>query len=193
MSPASDPCRHTFGGAALSVRAARPDEYPHVADLVVRGFLDGPYGHLPVSPQRSALLADSAGRAAAGALLVAVDTAADARADAGGPAAAVLGTLTLLRPGTPASRLARPDEAELRILAVASAARGHGVGEALVRGTFAVAAGWGARAVVLDTGPLNHPAQRLYERVGFVHLVERGLADENPLIGQALVYSYRLG
>ena len=61
-----------------------------------------------------------------------------------------------------------------------------------MRGTFAVATDWGARAVVLDTGQLNHPAQRLYERVGFVNLVDRALADENPLIGQALVYSYLL-
>ena len=203
MSPDPAEPRPYPHGSGVRVRAARPREYDQVADLVVRGFLDGPYGHLPVSLERAALLRDSAGRAAAGTLLVAVDSrededededAEDEGADGGaaGPADTVLGTLTLLRPGTPASRLARPDEAELRILAVDSAARGRGVGEALVRGTFAVATDWGARAVVLDTGQLNHPAQRLYERVGFVNLVDRALADENPLIGQALVYSYLL-
>lgn len=167
---------------SVTVRSARRDEFDAVADLVDAGFLAGPYGHLPVSDERRQLQRDSAGRAESGALLVAVD-------DASG---ALLGTSTLLRAGTGASRLAEGDEAELRLLAVDPAARGRGVGELLVRATVAAARGWKASAVVLDTGALNLPAQRLYERTGFRRVPEREAAYENAALGTPRVYEFSL-
>jgi ribosomal protein S18 acetylase RimI-like enzyme len=171
--------------AGLRVREATPEEYERVADLVELGFRTGPYGHLPVSTERTALVRDSAGRAKAGALLVAVE------------GSSLLGTASLLNAGAPGTRLARAGEVELRLIAVHPDARGRGVGEALVRMSLTAAVGLGADAVILDTGSLNLPAQRLYERVGFRRQHDRspdglggpGSPDEIP----ALVYRYALG
>jgi len=65
-----------------------------------------------------------------------------------------------------------------------------------VRAALVVASEWGADHVVLDTGSLNLPAQRLYERVGFQRRHDRvpgglggpGSPDEIP----PLVYSFPL-
>jgi ribosomal protein S18 acetylase RimI-like enzyme len=183
----------TAGGAGgtVRVRAAAPQEFDRVADLVELGFRHGPYGHFPVSTARTALVRDSAGRAAAGMLLVAVD-----EADAAEGIEPLLGTASLLRAGAPGCRLARPGEVELRLIAVDPAARGRGIGETLVRAALTEAVGMGAEAVVLDTGSLNLPAQRLYDRVGFQRLHDRvpgnlggpGSPDEIP----PLVYGFAL-
>ena len=191
---------------SVRVRPAAAHEFDRVADLVELGFRNGPYGHFPVSAERTALVRDSAGRAAAGALLVAVDDrgladergAVDESGGVGDAAAPVplLGTASLLRAGEAGSRLAQPGEIELRLIAVDPAARGRGIGEALVRTALHVAAEMGAGAVVLDTGSLNLPAQRLYERIGFQRQHDRvptrlggpGSPDEIP----PLVYSFPL-
>jgi ribosomal protein S18 acetylase RimI-like enzyme len=164
------------------VRAATADEFEAVADLVDAGFAAGPYGHLPVNAARRALQRDSAGRAASGALLVAVDASTGE----------LLGTSSLLRAGTPASRLAVGEEAELRLLTVAPGARGRGVGELLVSATVDEARRWGASSVVLDTGDLNHSAQRLYERAGFRRVPEREKSYEGTGIGWSLVFEFAL-
>jgi len=142
-------------GDGVVIRPARADEADSVAALTDRSFAAGPYGHLPVSPERRALVHAVAERADSGAVLV---------ADDGG---ALVGTVSLLRAGTRQSRLAVGDEAELRLLAVEPAARGRGLGRALAAAAQEEAHAWGASAVVLDTGALNLPAQRLYERLGF--------------------------
>jgi len=179
----------------VRVREAAPHEYERVADLVELGFRHGPYGHLPVSAARTALVRDSAGRAAAGALLVAVD-AAPGLTEESEELAALLGTASLLRAGAPGTRLAQSGEVELRLIAVDPAARGRGVGETLVRASLDVAAQMGAEAVVLDTGSLNLPAQRLYERVGFHRQLDRVPANlggpGSPDAIAPLVYRYTL-
>ena len=184
------------GPANVRVRPAAAHEFERVADLVELGFRNGPYGHLPVSAARTALVRDSAGRAAAGALLVAVDERGTGDADDEAAVVPLLGTASLLRDGATGSRLARPGEAELRLIAVDPDARGRGVGEALVQTALAVAAQWGMDAVVLDTGSLNLPAQRLYERVGFQRLHDRvpgGLGGPgSPDAIPPLVYTFPL-
>jgi len=185
--------------SAVRVRPAAPHEYDRVADLVELGFRNGPYGHFPVSAARTALVRDSAGRAAAGALLVAVDESSSGAGSpdhrcADAPGVSLLGTASLLRAGEAGSRLAHAGEAELRLIAVAPEARGRGIGETLVRAALDEATRWGVDAVVLDTGSLNLPAQRLYERVGFQRQYDRmpgglggpGSPDEIP----PLVYSF---
>jgi ribosomal protein S18 acetylase RimI-like enzyme len=182
------------GAVGVRVRAAAPHEFDRVADLVELGFRHGPYGHFPVSAARTALVRDSAGRAAAGALLVAVEE--HGAVEEIGAVVPLLGTASLLRAGEAGSRLAQPGEIELRLIAVDPAARGRGIGEALVRAALHVAAEMGAVAVVLDTGSLNLPAQRLYERIGFQRRHDRvptrlggpGSPDEVP----PLVYSFPL-
>lgn len=65
--------------------------------------------------------------------------------------------------------IARGDGAvELKRLIVAAAARGRGVGSALVRGAEAEARGLGAGRIVLEVGIGNAQARALYRRAGFV-------------------------
>jgi ribosomal protein S18 acetylase RimI-like enzyme len=81
----------------------------------------------------------------------------------------VVGMVIVVPPGSPAARLARADEAELHLLAVAPEARGKGVGAALVRAAIET-----ARApIVLWTQPAMVAAQRLYVAAGFVRAPER--------------------
>ena len=166
----------TFAG---EVRQATPADFEAVADLTRRGFLSGPYGHLHASPEREAYERDSAGRAAAGALLVATDATGT-----------IVGTASLLRFGQPNTRLAREGEAELRLVATDPLVRGGGIGDALVAASIGEARSWGARSLVLDTGSLNVAAQRLYLRWGFQRQVAREHPDDSEVI--SLVYSFDL-
>lgn len=56
---------------------------------------------------------------------------------------------------------------KLHDILVDERARGRGIGEALLRETFARAKAKGAPRVVLLTASQNEPAQRLFRRVGF--------------------------
>ncbi|MFC6354888.1 GNAT family N-acetyltransferase [Luethyella okanaganae] len=163
----------------FTVRPARADEFGVIVTVIENAFRAGPYGHLSVSAERRAFECDAAGRAESGTLLVAVDDADR-----------VTGTVSLLRAGTRYARLARPGEAEVRLLAVDPATRGNAVGDALVRVSLECALEWGELAVVLDTGSEN-PAQRACTRLGFERLPER---DPAVVVGgvQLLVFSYRL-
>jgi ribosomal protein S18 acetylase RimI-like enzyme len=149
--------------APFTIRLARLDEHPAVAALTARAFAAGPYGHLPVSPERRALVDAVGVRAATGEVLV----AAEGGAAEGGGDGVLLGTVSVLRADSPHARLAQDDEAEVRLLGVAPEFRGRGVGEALMLAAHEVALGWGASAVVLDTGAENAASQRLYERLGY--------------------------
>lgn len=161
------------------MRAARDSEFAAVGELTVRGFATGPYAHLPRSDERLSLERDAGARAGDGGLLVAVD-------DATGE---LLGTATITRETAAIARQAQAGEAELRLVAVAPEARGRGVAQALVQASIDVARDWGVTALVLDTGPLNHTAQRNYLRAGFERVPERELLDE-PGIGKPQIYRY---
>lgn len=176
-APASDPA----AAPAFTVRLARPDEYDAVGELTELGFATGPYAHLPRSPERATLERDAGARAADGGLLVAVDEGTEK----------LLGTATVTRAENLISRQARDGEAELRLVAVDPAARGRGVAQALVQASIDLARSWGAPALVLDTGPLNHTAQRNYLRAGFERVVARELGTETG-IGTPQVYRYPL-
>lgn len=152
---------NTTPSALPRISPILPREEAAEADLVERAFAAGPYGKLPVSAERRAFERDTAGRAASGAVLVARD------------GERVVGTSSVLRAATPYSRVARPGEAEVRLLAVDPAAQGAGLGEALVRASLGIALEWGADALVLDTGALNTRAQALYERLGFERQPDR--------------------
>jgi len=165
--------------ALASARLARPDEYGAVADLVKRSFLAGPYGHVHATPERVALESDSAGRAAAGALLVVAD--ADGR---------LIGTASLLRAGSPQTRLALDGEAELRLVGVDPDTQNRGVGDALVAGAIAEARRWGAKRLMLDTGDLNVRAQRLYLRFGFQRALDREAPSSDGIV--SYVYAFDL-
>ena len=155
----------------MLIRAARAQEYAAVGELTARVYLDAGFvaaGH-PYEP----VLKDAAGRARKAELLVAVD------------GDRVVGSVTFAAGGSPYADTAEgPDEADFRMLVVDPAARGRGVGEALVRACAARARDTGARVLRLSTQPDMHAARRLYERLGFVRTPE---LDWSPLPGVRLL------
>ncbi|MGH3432573.1 MAG: GNAT family N-acetyltransferase [Thermocrispum sp.] len=115
-------------------------------------------GHVAADPdpQFGAGLQDAAWRAEHGEVLVAVDASGE-----------LLGTVTVVLPGSPLAEISRPGEVEVRMLATSPVARGRGVGTALVEAVLARARGLGAARVVLCTLPGMTAAHGLYERLGF--------------------------
>src|SRR5579884_36947 len=73
------------------------------------------------------------------------------------------------RPNHPPVTLVWP---EARLLAVAPAARGQGIGEALMRECIRRARRSGAKALTLHTSDIMEVAMRMYERIGFVRAPE---------------------
>ncbi|GHB47679.1 N-acetyltransferase [Streptomyces cirratus] len=147
----------------ITIRAALPAEYETLGDITARAYLgDGLLTYGEGDPYL-ARLRDVAGRAAAAEVLVAV--LGDGR---------VVGGVTFAAPGSALCDIARADEAEFRMLAVAREGRGRGAGEALVRACIDRArAVEGVRRLVLSTTPDMPAAHRIYERLGFVRSPER--------------------
>jgi GNAT superfamily N-acetyltransferase len=86
----------------------------------------------------------------------------------------ILGSVLLYPPGTAFSI---PDEApltcpEVRLLAVASEARGQGIGTALMKECIRRARRFGAACLNLHTTDMMQVAMRMYERMGFVRAPE---------------------
>ncbi|NIH84977.1 GNAT family N-acetyltransferase [Amycolatopsis granulosa] len=143
----------------FTVRPAWPAEYPAVGALTAAAYVaDGLIGQ---DDDYARELADAARRAEHAELLVA--------ADANG----LLGSVTIVQPGSRYSEIAREGELEFRMLATAPAARGRGVGEALVRAVLDRARTTGAEAVVLCSLDAMRTAHRLYTRLGFTRIPQR--------------------
>ncbi|UQS23132.1 GNAT family N-acetyltransferase [Amycolatopsis thermalba] len=153
----------------VSVRPARPEEFAAVGALTVSAYVAD--GLIAADDDYVRELSDAAHRAAHAELLVATD-------DDG-----LLGSVTIVRPGTHYSEIARDGELEFRMLATAPAARGRGVGELLTRTVVEKAREIGASAVVMSSLDAMKTAHRLYERLGFSRLPER---DWEPLPGRWL-------
>jgi ribosomal protein S18 acetylase RimI-like enzyme len=100
----------------------------------------------------------------------------------------ILGTVTVTPVGSPWREVGRDGEGEFRMLAVSPAARGGGVGGALVDLVVDRFHREGASAVVMSTLPQMRAAHRIYERAGFVRDPER---DWSPMPGVDLI-TYRL-
>lgn len=81
---------------------------------------------------------------------------------------AFAGMVIVVRPDAPARRIAEPDEAEIHLLAVDTAYRGHGLGRILVSKALESIEKMGFKNTVLWTQPTMIPAHRLYESLGFV-------------------------
>ena len=140
------------------MRPARPGEYDEIARLTIEAYRED--GQLGAEHGYEQILADVAGRAGHGELLVAV---LDSR---------LVGSVTFVLPGTRYAELSRPGEAEFRMLAVDPAAQGRGVGLALARACVARAREEGCASVVICTRDFAAGALRLYERLGFVRAPE---------------------
>lgn len=145
----------------MLIRAALPGEYDEVGELTVRVYRDGGFA-APDSPYL-ATLRDAASRAEKAELLVAVDEDGT-----------LLGSVTYARGGSPYAETAESaDEAGFRMLVVEPAARGRGVGRALVEACLDRARRDGATTLRLSTQPQMVAAHRIYERLGFTRTPDR--------------------
>ncbi|MEU2879113.1 GNAT family N-acetyltransferase [Streptomyces sp. NPDC007070] len=151
----------------IVVRRAEPAEYEVVGEITAQAYLRDGLLDFGEDDEYLGELRDVARRAAAAEVLVAVRDGD------------VLGGVAFVPSGGPMADIAGPGEAEIRMLAVDHAARGRGVGEALVRACADRArATEGCVRLILSTQPAMHAAHRLYERLGFVRTPER---DWQPL------------
>ena len=167
----------------LSLRDGRPDDRASVEAVTLAAYeqyaavLPGPFW----AAYRQNILATLA--AADPSTLILAETAG-----------AVVGSVLLCPPGAVIPdpgigrdiRFAVP---EVRLLAVAPAGRGHGVGRRLMEECIRRARAAGAPALTLHTTDIMSVAMRLYERMGFARAVE---LDFSPAPGM-LVKGYRLG
>jgi ribosomal protein S18 acetylase RimI-like enzyme len=145
------------------VRPARAAELAEVGALCEAVYLGEGLAGAGYGPA----LRDAAGRARSAHVLVAVDPAS----------AVLLGSVTFCLAGSPLSRLAGPDEAEFRMLVVASAVRGRGVGHALVLACADAARAAGCTRLRLTTNQAMVAAVGLYVRLGFRRTPERDWTD----------------
>lgn len=163
----------------FTIRAVRPEEHEEVGELTARAYLDD--GHLTFGEDDAYLpvMKDVARRAVEAEVLVA--------ADAEG---ALLGAVTFTPGGGEWADIAGAGEAEFRLLAVARAARGRGVGEALVRACVDRARTLdGCVRLVLSTQDRMTSAHRIYRRLGFVRVPER---DWSPVPGLSPLWAFSL-
>lgn len=142
----------------LVVRLAAPDEYRIVGRLTEDAYTSSYSG---LSPAYRRSLRDVRARATLGDVWVALE------------AEEIVGSVWIPRAGERLSEVAREGELDFRQLAVAPAARGRGVGEALTRHVIALAAERGAERVVMNSGPEMIGAHALYAKLGFRRLRER--------------------
>ncbi|KQX53961.1 MULTISPECIES: GNAT family N-acetyltransferase [unclassified Streptomyces] len=147
----------------FTIRAVRPEEYEELGDLTGLTYLnDGLLLHGEDDFYLD-VLRDTARRARESEVLVAADTEDG-----------IIGGVTFALGGTTWADIAVPGEAEFRMLVVAPAARGRGVGEALVRACVDRARALPECArIVLSTDAKMVSAHRIYERMGFVRTPER--------------------
>ncbi len=104
---------------------------------------------------------------------------------------ALLGTVTFAPVGSRLREIARDDEGEFRMLAVTDAARGRGVGAALVEHCLARSRELGYAGVRMSSMDVMVDAHRVYERLGFLRSPDD---DWSPQDGVRLVaYAARLG
>jgi ribosomal protein S18 acetylase RimI-like enzyme len=127
-------------------------------------------GFIPDEADYVQRLVDGTGRAEDAELWVATDD--EAR---------LLGCVTFCPEGSPWRELAGPGEGEFRMLAVSPAARGRGVGEALVGRCIERARELGFRSMVLSTMDQMTNAHRLYRRLGFERLPEKDWSPVNDV------------
>jgi ribosomal protein S18 acetylase RimI-like enzyme len=160
----------------IEIRDARQDEFDElgevrVAAYVADGFLSPQSTY---APRLRALGADGLDH-----VLVAVERGEDhdslSDQSRHNP---VVGTVMLQGWPQGGEILAGPDEAEIRALAVVPAARGTGLGRALLAAVIERAGHHGIRHLVLLTQPDMKAAHHLYDTAGFTRLPERDWSPE---------------
>jgi len=157
----------------FEIRPALPEEFAAIGEVTVEAYEKGGFLAHNAEPGYANKLRDAASRAEHAELMAAV-----------GPEGTVLGSVTLVRPGSKYSEVSREGEIEFRMLAVAPAASGRGIGAALTGAVVDRARELGAVRVVLCSLDIMATAHRMYERLGFTRIPER---DWSPAPGVTLV------
>lgn len=101
----------------------------------------------------------------------------------------LLGTVTTPEPGEFLGLYAEPTDMDFRLLATAPAARGRGIGRALVEHCAGLARERGASRLVLHTSDDMNLAISLYERMGFSRLTK---AEDNFVFPPNVHYPVRV-
>ena len=153
----------------MELRRARPDELGRIGEITLAAYEEFTTGSRDPYRER---LRDAAGRDRDSELWVAVDDDE------------VLGSVSYCPPGSPWREIAGDHEGEFRMLAVAPAAQGRGVGAALARLCEERAAAHGATSMVLSSLPEMAAAHTVYARLGYHRLPER---DWDPAPGVHLI------
>jgi ribosomal protein S18 acetylase RimI-like enzyme len=156
----------------VMIRNARPDELAEIGEIRVAAYRADGYlaAESHYEPTLRALGADGTGE-----VLVAER-----------PDGKLVGTVMLQRWPQAGEVVAGPDEAEVRALAVLPAARGDGLGRALLAAVLDRAVHAGVRHLVLSTQTAMKTAHHLYESSGFQRIPDR---DWSPVPGvKLLVY-----
>ena len=163
----------------FSIRDARADERATIRDLTLAAYAEYATIMTPTAwaALRQAVLAGLEAEGAVERIVAEQD-------------GALLGSVMLYSPAANAygDVVAGVGWPELRLLAVAPAARGQGVGAALVGECMRRAQHAGASALGLHTSESLQAAIRMYERMGFV----RAPAGDFHPSGAELVMAYRV-
>jgi ribosomal protein S18 acetylase RimI-like enzyme len=136
----------------VEIREARPEEFGRIGELRVAAYRAD--GFLSEASEYAGTLR-VLGMDGTGEILAAVDHGQ------------ILGTVTLMTWPTDGEVLRAPGEGEIRALAVAAAARGRGIGRALLTAVMRRAADRKVRELLLLTQPDMRTAQHLYAEAGF--------------------------
>jgi len=148
------------------VREARPEDDGVVGEILVSGYLTRYAQKMPevvLTERRKAELRDVGSKRKEALVLVAE---LDGR---------VVGTVTIWRPGAPASEAWLPEACDLRHLAIDPAAQGRGFSKPLLDEAERRARGMGAKYVCLHVRRGNKGVARLYMDRGYVRAPEGDL------------------
>jgi ribosomal protein S18 acetylase RimI-like enzyme len=157
---------------APEIRPARPDDYAQAGEVTLSAYAGD--GLLPPKSSYADELRDAKRRAEEAELWVAVSR----------QTGAVLGTSTYCPVGSPYREIALEGEGEFRMLGVAPAGRGQGVGELLVRAMLRRAWTEGMSGVAMSSAHKMVTAHRLYDRLAFHRDPAR---DWSPIPGHELL------
>lgn len=165
--------------STLQIRPATPGDYPHIARITVDSYLDA--GHFE-DPDHEYLqfVQQVAERHADSEILVAERDGV------------VIGSVTLVRPGSEYADIALDGELEFRMLVVDPAVQRSGAGRAMLNAVIARAREIeDVNTVSLTTGGHWVAARALYEADGFTHVAERDwyVPDTEIVL---VVYTYAL-
>lgn len=147
-------------GDAVVIRTAEPGEYAELGRLTVRAYRSA--GYLGADDPYLETLGDPAGRSAGCELIVAAR-----------PDGRLVGGVALVHPESPQREVAGPDEAEIRMLAVAPDQQRRGLGQRLTMACLERADAGDYAAVMLCVIAGNDAAHRLYRGLGFERAPER--------------------